>query len=121
MQLPTDQYVLIPLPNNAKLEKMSDNIFSLKVPELQIFNVWLRPHVVSRVDVTPDGVIIEAIECRLDGSSEVQRLDLNSKFELFVKVIIQGSQGPACKCAACGNPGYRAGRQAGWLVDRLTP
>lgn len=93
MQLPTDQYVLIPLPNNAKLEKKSDNLFSLRVPELQIFNVWLRPHVVSSVDVTPDGVIIEAVECRLDGSPEVQRLDLNSKFELSVKVVLQGYQG----------------------------
>jgi hypothetical protein len=45
MQLPTDQYVLIPLPNNAKLEKKGENLFTLRVPELQIFNVWLRPHV----------------------------------------------------------------------------
>jgi hypothetical protein len=59
MQLPTDQYVLIPLPNNAKLEKTSEKLFSLRVPELQIFNVWLRPHVVSSVDVTPEGVVIE--------------------------------------------------------------
>lgn len=94
MQLPTDQYVLIPLPNNAKLEKQSEHLFSLLVPELQLFNVWLRPHVVSRVEVTLDGVIIEAVECRLDGSPEVQRLDLNSKFELSVKVIIQGTQDP---------------------------
>jgi hypothetical protein len=59
MQLPTDQYVLIPLPNNAKLEKTSEKLFTLRVPELQIFNVWLRPHVVSSVDVTPEGVVIE--------------------------------------------------------------
>jgi hypothetical protein len=69
MLLPTDQYVLMPLPNGAKLEKKSDNLFNLIVPELQIFSVWLRPHVVSRVDVTPAGVIIEAVECRLDGRS----------------------------------------------------
>ena len=59
MQLPTDQYVLIPLPNNAKLEKTSNGLFTLLVPELQIFNVWLRPHVVSSVDVTPSGVFIQ--------------------------------------------------------------
>ena len=110
MQLPTDQYVLIPLPNNAKLEKKSDNLFSLRVPELQIFNVWLRPHVVSSVDVTPEGVIIEAVECRLDGSPEVQRLDLNSKFELSVKVVLQGYQGavssPASALPLCA-PGLR--------------
>jgi len=93
MQLPTDQYVLIPLPNNAKLEKKSEDLFTLLVPELQLFNVWLRPHVVSKVKVTPDGVLIEAVECRLDGSPEVQRLDLNSKFELSVKVVLQGIQG----------------------------
>mmetsp|Transcript_53688 Transcript_53688/g.78663 ORF Transcript_53688/g.78663 Transcript_53688/m.78663 type:complete len:268 (+) Transcript_53688:50-853(+) len=94
MQLPTDQYVLIPLPNNAKLEKQSEDLFTLLVPELQLFNVWLRPHVVSKVEVTPDGVLIEAVECRLDGSPEVQRLDLNSKFELSVKVVLQGIQDP---------------------------
>lgn len=94
MQLPTDQYVLIPLPNNAKLEKTSNGLFTLLVPELQIFNVWLRPHVVSSVDVTPSGVFIQAVECRLDGSPEVQRLDLNSKFELSVKVILEGVQDP---------------------------
>ena len=35
----------------------------------------------------------QAVECRLDGSPEVQRLDLNSKFELSVKVVLQGYQG----------------------------
>jgi len=101
MQLPTDQYVLIPLPNNAKLEKQSEDLFTLLVPELQLFNVWLRPHVVSKVEVTPDGVLIEAVECRLDGSPEVQRLDLNSKFELSVKVVLQGIQGLFfCLCAS---------------------
>lgn len=94
MQLPTDQYVLIPLPNNAKLKKASNGLFTLLVPELQIFNVWLRPHILSSVDVTPSGVLIEAVECRLDGSPEVQRLDLNSKFELSVKVILEGVQDP---------------------------
>ena len=94
MQLPTDQYVLIPLPNNAKLEKKDEQHFTLLVPELQIFNVWLRPHVLSRVDVTPAGVIIEAVECRLDGSPEVERLKLNDVFEISVKVQLQGQEDP---------------------------
>ena len=94
MQLPTDQYVLIPLPNKAKLEKTGEDLFTLHVPELQIFNVWLRPHVVSRVNVSPSGVTIEAVECRLDGSPEVQRLGLNDLFELEVKVVLQGAQDP---------------------------
>jgi hypothetical protein len=94
MMLPTDQYALIPLPNNAKLEKQSENLFSLRVPELQIFNVWLRPHVVTSVDVTPDGVMIEAQQCRLDGSPEVQRLKINDLFELSVKVVLAGRQDP---------------------------
>ena len=94
MLLPTDQYVLMPLPNGAKLEKKSDNLFNLIVPELQIFSVWLRPHVSSRVDVTPAGVIIEAVECRLDGRSVLvisdmvlYRILLSRKF--FFMIIIQ--------------------------------
>lgn len=74
MQLPTDQYVLIPLPNNAKLEKKSNGLFTLLVPELQIFNVWMRPHVVSSVDVTPSGVLIEVREkvCTLISKKSLQ-------------------------------------------------
>lgn len=43
----------------------------LQVPEIQIFNVWLRPYVVATVQVTEDGVIIEAQEAKIEGSPEV--------------------------------------------------
>eukprot|EP00960_Hanusia_phi_P037960 753216-Hanusia_phi.AAC.6 len=67
-----DQYVLIPLPNKARLEKKDDHHFALRVvPELQIFNVWLRPYVVATVDITEEGVTISAKECKLEGSPEV--------------------------------------------------
>ena len=71
MQLPMDQYVLIPLPNKAKLERADNDHFKLLVPELQFFNVWVRPRLLARVQVTPQGVIIEASECKLEGSPEV--------------------------------------------------
>ena len=51
------------------------------------------PWAVSSVDVSPHGVVIEAVECRLDGSAEVQRLGLNDLFELEVKVVLQGTEG----------------------------
>ncbi|EKX37995.1 hypothetical protein GUITHDRAFT_115755 [Guillardia theta CCMP2712] len=92
MKLPVDQYVLIPLPNKARLEKKDEHHFALRVPELQIFNVWLRPYVVATVDITEEGVTISAKECKLEGSPEVQRLDLNSKFDFEIKVLLQARE-----------------------------
>lgn len=94
MALPTDQYVLIPLPNKAKLEKLDEGHFALRVPEIQIFNVWLRPYVVATVQVTEDGVIIEAQEAKIEGSPEVDRLELNSKTAFSIKVVLKGIEDP---------------------------
>jgi len=94
MALPVDQYVLIPLPNNAKLEKLDEEHFALRVPEIQIFNVWLRPYVVSTVQVTEEGVLIEAQEAKIEGSPEVDRLELNSKTAFSIKVVLKGQEDP---------------------------
>lgn len=92
MSLPPEQYVLIPLPNNAKLERINGGNFRLKVQELQFLNVWVRPLCEAKVDVTKEGVIIEVTKCVLEGSPEVKRLDINSRFEVSMKVVLSAKE-----------------------------
>jgi hypothetical protein len=44
MQLPPEQYTLIPLPNKAKLERIDNKLFRLKVPISSLPRLYCRLH-----------------------------------------------------------------------------
>jgi len=92
MMLPPEQYVLIPLPNKAKLDRIDSGNFRLRVPELQFLNVWVRPMCEASVDVTPNGVVINVTKCHLEGSPEVERLGINKRYELQMRVVLSARE-----------------------------
>eukprot|EP00873_Tetraselmis_striata_P026357 jgi/Tetstr1/446621/TSEL_034145.t1 len=85
MRLPVSNYVNIPLPLDAKLERIDDDVFSLSAPKLQFFNLWVQPVVKTRVVSCEDMVQISAMECVLSGSQMVTDLRLTEAIQFSVE------------------------------------
>lgn len=45
MALPVSQFVLIDVPLGARLERLSDEIFEIVVPRLELFGIWVQPQI----------------------------------------------------------------------------
>ena len=85
MTLPVEQYVLVPMPLNAKLSRQ-DDAFLLTVPPLQFFSLKVQPLVTAQVQLTPNQVTITSTQCRLQSpdhseSSYLERVQLNDRFQ----------------------------------------
>jgi hypothetical protein len=98
MQLPAAQYACVPMPLNSSLQRVygSEDEFILEVPEVSFKlprgNVDIRPQVRARVQVEPDRVVIQSISCTISGSPLIEKLKLNERYELDVKVILTWGQ-----------------------------
>lgn len=86
MRLPTSQYY--ELDPNLIIPR-GGNKFTLAVPRIQLFNVWLEPEVdvivtldLGHPNKTDPKVVIEAEDCRLKGSAWIQKMKLDEKFVL---------------------------------------
>ena len=97
MTLPTNAYVLLPLPLGATLTRLpavaggASNLFSLTIPRVQLFSLAVRPSIHVAVDVlaAPQPphepapcVRIAAADAFVEGSWADQ-LGLNARFEIY--------------------------------------
>ena len=97
MTLPTDAYVLLPLPLGATLTRLpaaaggASNLFSLTVPRVQLFSLAVRPSIHVAVDVVAvpqpplepaPCVRIAAADAFVEGAWADQ-LGLNALFEIY--------------------------------------
>ena len=96
MTLPTDNYVLLPLPLGATLTRLppangASNLFALTIPRVQLFSLAVRPSIHVAVDVVspaqpPDEpepcVRIAAADAFVEGEWADQ-LGLNARFEIY--------------------------------------
>lgn len=88
MQLPSSQYVCIPLPARATLEKVpgpSSDEFLLKMPQIQFFDLKALPKVYCNVKTEEDQVTISSTKCTLGGSYAAERLNECYKFNVVTK------------------------------------
>lgn len=115
MQLPVEQYVLIPMPLGSNLRKLESNFgessvlsgdllssssslmnaseictteFELTVPTIKFFKLSLQPVVYATVQPYHDRVIISSTKCRLGGSPFIEKVKLNDRFDFSVNTTL---------------------------------
>jgi hypothetical protein len=96
MQLPTEQYVLIDMPMNSKLSRLSGNDFLLVVPPVTFFDLKVLPEVYCTVSSIGNRMIrITSEKCNLSGSEFIDQL--NSRFKFKVVTEFTWSDTPSLK------------------------
>ncbi|KAL7461396.1 hypothetical protein ACHAXS_001816 [Conticribra weissflogii] len=110
MRLPVEQYVLIPMPLGSSLTRVKkeaniqsirigmeednrtdDSIreeFELVVPTIKFFNLSVQPVVFASVYPQHDKVIISSDKCLLKGSSFIEKVKLNERFDFRVRTAL---------------------------------
>ena len=102
MQLPVAQYVLIPMPMGSSLTRMDDNCdgdfssdsaddtteFELVVPNITFFKMIMQPVVYATVQPQKNRVVISSTKCILRGSSFIERVELNDRFDFSVNTTL---------------------------------
>lgn len=101
MQLPVEQYVLIPMPLGSSLSKIEDNKetyfssksvedteFELVVPTITFFKLSLTPVVYATVQPHKNRVVISSSKCILRGSPFIEKVKLNDRFDFTVKTTL---------------------------------
>ena len=103
MQLPVEQYVLIPMPLGSSLttrvrndddindnnQKLSSNTeFELVVPTITFFQLSLTPVVYATVQPQENQVVISSNQCILRGSPFIEKVQLNDRFDFFVNTTL---------------------------------
>ena len=102
MQLPVEQYVLIPMPLGSSLttrdkSKNSDTgtdllsantEFELVVPTITFFKMSLQPVVYASVYPQENRVVISSSKCILRGSSFIEKTQLNDRFDFSVNTTL---------------------------------
>ncbi|KAL6754089.1 hypothetical protein V8C86DRAFT_3014689 [Haematococcus lacustris] len=140
MTLPVEQYFVL---DPKQIRHLDGNRFVLLVPRISIFNIWLEPEVEVTVttEKQPGRVVLQAEHCRMKGSEQVERLQLNSRFCMrFVTQLtwssglqqeVQGQDGASAgpsgqiqgnsQLDVCNDPEYRAARAARSLPAAIAP
>jgi len=99
MQLPVEQYVLIPMPLESSLtridindsnfpSKSDDTKFELVVPTIHFFKLSLTPVVYASVQPHENRVVISSTKCLLRGSPFIERVQLNDRFDFTVTTTL---------------------------------
>lgn len=93
------------------IHSMGGSTFLLKVPRVQLFDVWVEPEVVVRVQLQAGGagLIFESGECRLKGSDLLQRLGLDKRFVLGFHTVLTWQPNTAAAAAPDAGPATTAG------------
>ena len=103
MQLPVEQYVLIPMPLGSSLttrvrddggindtdQNLSSNTeFELVVPTITFFKLSFTPVVYATVQPEKNQVVISSNQCILRGSSFIEKVQLNERFDFQVNTTL---------------------------------
>lgn len=96
MQLPVEQYVVVPMPLGSSLnriEKSTDHPsdcteFELVVPTISFFQLSLQPVVYAKVQPHHDRVVISSTKCLLGGSTFIEKVKLNDRFDFSVNTTL---------------------------------
>lgn len=102
MQLPVEQYALIPMPMGARLTRLSDKNavvsstpgdaevieFELVVPNITFFKLSLQPVVYATVRARDNRVEILSQTCTLRGSPFIEKVNLNERFDICVNTTL---------------------------------
>ena len=85
MTLPSAQYVCIPLPARAQLQRVAQDEFVLSVPAVKFFHLECLPRVYCSVTTEADAVTIQSSKCVLGGSPAVERLNSAYRFSVTTR------------------------------------
>ena len=95
MQLPVEQYVLIPMPlgsslsTTCKSQSLDEGTeFELVVPTVSFFKVSLQPVVYASVQPQENRVVITSNQCILHGSPFIEKVQLNDRFDFCVNTTL---------------------------------
>eukprot|EP01024_Parvocaulis_polyphysoides_P034923 TRINITY_DN30923_c0_g1_i1.p2 TRINITY_DN30923_c0_g1~~TRINITY_DN30923_c0_g1_i1.p2 ORF type:complete len:258 (+),score=14.64 TRINITY_DN30923_c0_g1_i1:205-978(+) len=83
MRLPPEQYDLL---DRSLISYYGGNKFSLRVPRIDIFNLWVEPRIDMEVDVNNDRVLAKAYNCVVDGPPVIQSINSKFCFKLTLKI-----------------------------------
>lgn len=81
----------IELPLGGGMVRRSAEVFEITIPRFSLFDVTLQPRVLCDVRSEPTLVDVRSRECVVTGSSHVERLKLNDRFDLAVDVAFSWS------------------------------
>lgn len=97
MNLPVEQYVLIPMPLGSSLGVSSEHRdqslsawteFELIVPTITFFKLSLQPIVYASVQPQKKQVVISSNTCILRGSPFIEKVQLNDRFDFSVNTTL---------------------------------
>ena len=102
MQLPVEQYSIIPMPMNSSLTRINndnndvnlsstssdDTEFELVVPPITFFKLALQPVVYASVHPRENRVEITSTKCILRGSPFIEKVNLNERFDFCVNTTL---------------------------------
>eukprot|EP00579_Thalassiosira_antarctica_P010140 CAMPEP_0201919648 /NCGR_PEP_ID=MMETSP0903-20130614/8474_1 /ASSEMBLY_ACC=CAM_ASM_000552 /TAXON_ID=420261 /ORGANISM="Thalassiosira antarctica, Strain CCMP982" /LENGTH=288 /DNA_ID=CAMNT_0048456213 /DNA_START=41 /DNA_END=904 /DNA_ORIENTATION=+ len=102
MQLPVEQYSIIPMPMNSSLTRINndnndvnlsstssdDTEFELIVPPITFFKLALQPVVYASVHPRENRVEITSTKCILRGSPFIEKVNLNERFDFCVNTTL---------------------------------
>lgn len=77
MTLPLEQYFVL---DPSQITFLGGSRFRLKVPRINILNVWVEPLVEVTVRNEPGKVVLEADNCRIRGAEAIEKLHLDERF-----------------------------------------
>jgi hypothetical protein len=114
MRLPVEQYNEL---DPEMITSLGGNRFRLQVPRLAILSVWVQPavEIVVMQEEAPPRVVLRAEGCRLDGSAQVKKMELDRRFELHFSTVLTWGCAPPPPAAA-GSAGSRPGGSNGSLA-----
>lgn len=86
MTLPVQQYALIEMPFQAKLDRVADLVFELTVPPVRFPGILtVQPLVTCDIKSDPGKVTISSQKCYLSGSRLIEKTGLNDRFNFRVQ------------------------------------
>lgn len=91
------------MPAGASLRPLeTPDLFELKVPELTLFSMWIRPVCTVTVTQEPGRLVLVSQGVDIRGSDELNQFGINEKVDLDVRCGPQGTRGARgrdpCQC-----------------------
>ena len=78
----------VDLPMGGSLSSIDDHSVALRIPRIELFDLFLQPHAVGRLSLSPQSLQVTAVtkDCILEGSHHVKSMKLDERYNLDVLI-----------------------------------
>lgn len=74
------------LPLGAKLTRQTDDGFTISLPKIDLFDVWLQPTATATVTSAIGEVCIVSNQADIEGSNHVEDLNLRERYDVYANI-----------------------------------